>query len=372
MTPTPSTPPPPHLLGVLRSLWQWRKPILITTAAGAILAIVISLLLPVYYQSTTSFVALNPEQNTIDGIFGGDAGRIRLYGSSDDIDRLLAVAESDELLDYLISEFNLYSVYDIDSTRKKAPLSVRSELFDNLEVEKSARDVISVSIEDQDPARAAEMANAAREKINGIAVGISIASQRRVAFSLDGGLTLRSETLAVLNDSLRHIRDRTKIYNPTAQSAALSETSSSLSNQIANTNARLATYQTRRGGAARDSITKLTVQLAGFRSAKMAVDSQLNAMNVSMGDLYSMAEERTQLSESIALDRIRYKQLQTLLRTDQRVLETVEEARVPLTKSRPARTLIVLGSIIFCFVAAVVGVLLLQSSRRYDWSQIFQ
>ena len=374
MTSRPSaTPPPPsHLLGVLRSLWIWRKPILITTAVGTLLAVIISLLLPVYYQSTTSFVALNPEQNTIDGIFGASSGRINLYGNSDDIDRLLAVSESDELVDYMVRSFDLYRVYDIDSTKRRSPLAVRKEFLDNLLVEKSPRDIISVSIEDQDPERAAKMATAAREKINDIAVSITIASQRRMAESLEGELDLRDATLIALNDSLRNLRARSKVYNASAQSSALSENSSELSGSIAGASAQLLAYQRRGGRGARDSIAKLEVRLAGYRQAKVAVDSQLNALNESLGEFFNMDEERTSLNEALTLDRLRLKQLKTVLRNDQRVLEVVESARVPIMKSKPVRSLIVIGSAVFTFIAAVVGVLLIQSTRRYDWSAIFR
>ena len=367
-----ATPPPPHLLSVLRSLWLWRRPIAITTATGTLLAIIISLLLPVYYQSTTSFIALNPEQNTIDGIFGVNLGKISLYGDSDDIDRLLAVSESDDLVNYMIQTFDLYRVYDIDSTKRKSPLTVRKEFLDNLLVEKSPRDIISISIEDRDPGRASRMAAAAREKVNDIAAGIAIAAQRRTAESLEDELNLRNTTLTALNDSLRNLRTRSKVYNATTQSSALSETSSELSGSIAGASAQLLAYRRRGGSSARDSIARLEVRLAGYTQAKVAVDSQLSILNESLGEFSTMDEEVTSLNEALALDRLRLKQLKTVLRNDQRVLEVVEPARVPIVKSRPIRSLIVIGSALFTFVAALVGVLLIQSTRRYDWSAVFR
>ena len=49
------------LLGVLQTLFKWKKPILITTLIGAVGSIIIVLLLPVYYQSETIFYAASPD-----------------------------------------------------------------------------------------------------------------------------------------------------------------------------------------------------------------------------------------------------------------------------------------------------------------------
>ncbi|MEO0733116.1 MAG: hypothetical protein AAFZ52_09795, partial [Bacteroidota bacterium] len=76
-----STTPPPHLLGVLRSLWQWRLPIMGLTVAGTLLAAVISLLLPEYFTGRTSFLAISPDQISIDGVFGNNNNRIQFYGT---------------------------------------------------------------------------------------------------------------------------------------------------------------------------------------------------------------------------------------------------------------------------------------------------
>jgi len=105
-----SATPPPHLLGVLRSLWQWRTPIVLVTAAGTIMAIIIALLLPEYFTGRTSFLAISPDQVSIDGVFGNNSNRMQFYGTGDDIDRVMAVAESDALVDYMVDAFKLYTV----------------------------------------------------------------------------------------------------------------------------------------------------------------------------------------------------------------------------------------------------------------------
>lgn len=362
--------PPAHLLGVLRSLWTWRMPIIYVTAAGAVLSVIISLLLPNYFTGSTSFLAISPDQSSIDGVFGTSNARLQFYGNGDDIDRLMAVAESDELVDFMVDSFHLYFVYDIDSTKQKAPLYVRREFLSNYEVTKTSRDAIKLEIVDRDPKRAAAMARVAREKINEITLGLIHATQARSAAGLRGEVTQRERNLQELNERITELRDKSGIYDTDAQSEALANRYATVEENLASTNARIEAYRQRGGRIARDSIAKLEVELAGLTSAKVNLDSQLIRLNTSLGPLVNLEEERAQLNKSLSEDRIRLKQFETILRSEQRALEVVEEAKVPVAKSKPRRSLIVVGATILSFLFAAVGAILIDTGRRYDWESI--
>jgi len=364
--------PPPHLLGVLRSLWQWRKPIMTVTAAGTLLAIVISLLLPEYYTAGTSFLTISPDQVSIDGVFGNNNSRVQFYGTGDDIDRLMSVSESDALVDYMVETFSLYKVYDIDSTKKKAPISVRKEFLGNYDVTKTPRDAIELELADRDPERAAAMVRAAREKINEISLNLIRGTQTRSAEGLRGEVINREQNLSDINRRLSELRKQYGIFNTNAQSEALAESATSLRSNLATVTAKLQAYRKRGGRGARDSITKLEIQLAGYRSAESDLDSQLVSLNKSIGPLDNLEEERRDLNDALSEDRIRLKQFETILRSEQRSLEVIEEAKVPVARSYPVRSLIVVGACIFSFIIAVVGALLIHSGRKYDWKAVFQ
>lgn len=367
-----ANPAPPHLIGVLRSLWQWRKPILYVTLAGTLLAVVISLLLPEYFTSKTSFLTISPDQVSIDGIFGNNNSRVQFYGNGDDIDRLMAVAESDALVDYMVEQFNLYQVYDIDSTKQKAPVYVRREFLSLYDVTKTPRDAIELEVSDKDPVRAAEMARAAREQINHISLGLIHSTQERSATGLRGEVQNREENLQEINLRLSELRKQYGVYNTAAQSEALAERTTTIQENLASLQAKLTAYQERGGRGARDSIAKYEVQLAGLRSASTDLDSQLMRLNLSIGPIDNLEEERVDLNNALSDDRIRLKQFETILRSEQRALEVVEEAKVPVAKSSPIRSLIVIGATVFSFLAAVVGALLIDTGRKYDWKEVFE
>jgi tyrosine-protein kinase Etk/Wzc len=345
-------------------------PIIYVTAAGAVLSVIVSLLLPNYFTGSTSFLAISPDQSSIDGIFGTSNARLQFYGNGDDIDRLMAVAESDELVDFMVDSFYLYSVYDIDSTKQKAPLYVRREFLGNYEVTKTSRDAIELEILDRDPRRAAAMARAAREKINDITLGLIHATQARSAAGLSGEISAREKNLEELNDRITKLREKYGVYDTNAQSEALASRYAEMEENLASTNARIEAYRRRGGRPARDSIAKLEVELAGLKSAKINLDSQLIKLNTSLGPLVNLQEERAQLNKSLSEDRIRLKQFETILRSEQRTLEVVEESRVPVAKSKPRRSIIVVGATMLSFLFAAVGAILIDTGRKYDWESI--
>ncbi|MFT6720115.1 MAG: tyrosine-protein kinase Etk/Wzc [Bdellovibrionota bacterium] len=366
------TSPPPHLLGVLRSLWQWRKPIVFVTIAGTVLAAIISLLLPVYYSASTTFLTISPDQISIDGVFGNTSGRMQFYGTGDDIDRAMSVAESDALVDRLIKKFDLYTVYDIDTTKAKAPLYVRREFMGNYEVKKNARDAIELEIRDQDPIRVAAMVREARNQVNDISLTLVRGTQQRSAQSLRSEITSAEANLTSIDKRIRELRERSGVYNTEAQSEALGAKTTSLQNSIVTTEAKLESYRRNGGKGGRDSIAKYRVQLAGYESARINLDTQLVRLNTSLGPLDNLEEERRRLNDALSKNRIRLKQYETILGTDMRAIEVVEDARIPVAKSSPIRSLIVIGALVFSFIAALVGALLIDSGRRYDWTQVFK
>jgi capsule polysaccharide export protein KpsE/RkpR len=356
---------------VLRSLWQWRKPIIYVTLAGTILAMIISLLLPEYYTGRTAFLTISPDQVSIDGVFGNNNSRIQFYGTGDDIDRLMAVAESDVLVDEMVEQFHLYKVYDIDSTKKKAPVYVRQEFLGLYDVKKTPRDAIELEVSDRDPIRAAAMARAAREEINKISLDLIRATQERSSAGLRSEVTNREENLTEINRRLEELRKKSGVYNTNAQSEALAVLTTSMQSNLATTNAKLQAYRQRGGRGARDSIAKYEIQLAGLRSARINLDSQLVRLNQSIGSIENLEEERQDLNDALSDDRIRLKQFETILRSEQRALEVIEEAKVPVAKSYPIRSLMVVGAMMFSFIIAVVGALLIDTARQYNWEEIF-
>jgi capsule polysaccharide export protein KpsE/RkpR len=330
-------------------------------------SVIVSLLLPIYFTGLTSFVAISPDQVSIESTFGTNGNRIQFYGSSDDIDRILSIAESNEVVDYMVDRFDLYNVYDIDSSKQKGPVYVRQEFMSRYEIERTPRDILELAVEDANPRRAAEMANAARDRIDDINLALIRATHRRNATGLQQEVSSSEALLEELNARLAAIRAESGVYDTKGQREVLATTSSSLDQRLANTEARLAAF---RQQGLRDSIRALSVNLIGLQKTRSSLDEQLERLNANVSQIESLEEERLRANESLTENRTRLKQYTSILTGDRRTIEVLEVAHPPLVKSWPIRWLIVVVSTVLSFLFAVAGVLLLESARRYDWQSI--
>ena len=112
-----------NLLSVLEIIFRWKKQIIIVCAIAGIGAVVISLFMDNYYESFTNFYAASPDLALPEPV-GTEATDRDYYGEPEDIDRVLTIAESSEIANYLINKYNLYEHYESDTTHRLAQFKV--------------------------------------------------------------------------------------------------------------------------------------------------------------------------------------------------------------------------------------------------------
>lgn len=358
-----------NLLAVLRTLFRWKKAIFYFCLAVGILAVIVVLVVPVYYQATTIFLVASPDQSKPELIFGNSQQEPEFYGDDSDIDRLLTITESNELVEFLIDSFNLYHHYDIDSSKAKAAYYIKLHFFDLYDVRKTKRDAIMLSIEDRDPSTATRMTRAARDKINAIAQELIRASQAKKIETYQASVQSKGEQLNILSDSLVRLRQRYGIYNALAQSELLTQELTSAESKLAYTQARLQNME--ETNQRRDSIFKLRSIVAGLEQQVSTLTNKLELFNEGVARVEIFNEQYEEANEALSEDQERLKQYVSAYNSNIPALLLVEEAELPIIKSRPRRTLIVLGAVVLAFFFAVVGVLLFDNYRDTNWREIY-
>ncbi|MCY7329559.1 MAG: hypothetical protein LH618_13490, partial [Saprospiraceae bacterium] len=139
-----------NLLGVLSAIYRWRKTIRNICLVTLVGSIIFSLLLKNYYQATTIFYPSSANLANPELIFGTSGQVVEYFGTDHDLDRMAEVANSNEVVDYMIQRFQLYNHYGIDSTSKEGPNKVR-EMFRGLySALKNKNDAVEISVEDVD------------------------------------------------------------------------------------------------------------------------------------------------------------------------------------------------------------------------------
>lgn len=360
------------LLGVVQSLYKWRKHIVIICGVAGLGTALITLFLPNYYQASTLFYAAHPDLAKPEILFNrGNQLRSFYYGGEDDVDRLLTIGESGELLDYLIDSFDLYDRYDINPDLPKAPIRVREELLSLYTIQRNKREAIDLSVEDRDPEVAAKMANAARDKIDVLAQQLIKTNQKRTLQAYLNNLQSKGANLNQLGDSLADVRAKYGIYNVPAQSELLTGQYSTARAKLAREASKLKALRDNRS-IPRDTIAYLSATVNGLETQVDSLGAQMDRFRSGMSRILSLEKEYVDANQTLSDDRERTKQLQATYDAEISAIILVEEAEVPVLKSRPHRSVIVIAAGAIAFIFSVLGVLLLEAYRSVKWQEVFK
>lgn len=357
-----------NLLDVLASLFKWKKFILATCLAAAVISAIVSLLLPVYYKATTVFYAASPDLAVPEAIFGNSSQAPNYYGTENDMNRLMSIANSNELATFMIDSFKLYQHYDIDPNSPKGPYAVRLKFNKHFEALKTKYDAIELSVEDQDKELAARMANAAREYINLLGQELIKKGQEKILRTYEHNIQSKMQGLQALNDSLQKVRETYGVYNHLSQSEVLTEMISKTEARLYNSQARLEALKS--NTRLRDSVAVLKANIAGYEKELAQLDKRLATFNQGMTQVETMKAAQTESSEKLAADQERYKQLKAAFESDFPAVLLMEPATVPVIKERPKRMIIVAVSTIAALVFSVLGVVVFETYKNTDWQQI--
>ena len=160
-----------NLLDYLRVIYKHRRMIVLLCTFTAVTTAIVSLLLPEMYSATASVVppiGLLQRESELSGALGDGlgAGKSALLRKAMDLtsvaDMYAGILRSRAILDTIIDRFDLTKVYPRTKYRSK----VRDKLRDNTTVRVSDEGIVSITVEDRKPARAAAMANAYVEELD--------------------------------------------------------------------------------------------------------------------------------------------------------------------------------------------------------------
>ena len=223
------------LLDILILLAERKWFILTFTAVFAILAIVISLLLPTSY--TAMVTLLPPQQNSsvsaaMTSQLGNLGGMAALAGSSLGLknpnDMFVGMFKSRTVEDAMVQHFELMKEY-----HSKYLADARDAFEHHVSVDGSGKDgLIRISVEDRDPRRAADLANGYIDRFRGLSQNLAIteASQRRVFFERE--LEKAKNNLADAEEALKKTEQATGVIQLDSQARALIASAAALRAEI--------------------------------------------------------------------------------------------------------------------------------------------
>ncbi|MBI5195613.1 MAG: hypothetical protein HZA10_04770 [Nitrospirae bacterium] len=224
-----------NLLDYIIVLVKRKKLIASVTLAAVLITGFISLILPAKYKAETKI--LPPQQGSSSmasqllsqlggaGAFAGGALGVK---ASNDL--YIEMLKSRAVLDRIIDRFDLTNFY-----KTKNRENVRSILVENM---LSARDdkksgIITIGVEDKNPQKAADLANAFVEELKNLTKGLAVteAAERRLFF--EEQLKDAKEALIKSEEALRGFQERTGAVKIDEQARAVIEGMAQLRAQIA-------------------------------------------------------------------------------------------------------------------------------------------
>ncbi len=266
-----------NLLDVVAAVWRWRKWVLGLTIIIVLGTIVVSLMLPNYYTAYTTIVPANEEKD----LFGESTKNNSLYGDEDAIDRAIIFAKSSPLVGFMIDSFNLAERYKINASSPKGQDKVAKRFRKLYHVKKNEYSGIELSLEDTDPAQAAAMLEALKNRLAELYKGATTKNKGLLLKTYEQALVDKRKEVQRMSDSLILLRKRYNIFDVEKQGELLARMVVNAESELAESQAKLQAF--RESGGRRDSIINLTAKVQGLRRKLEMLQNQSDSSSNRIG-----------------------------------------------------------------------------------------
>jgi uncharacterized protein involved in exopolysaccharide biosynthesis len=363
------------LFDFLLVLSEARRTIAICVLVFVILGVAISLLLKPTFNAASlilppqqgqSLATMMGQLNALVSLTGGGLGSSQLKTP---VDMYVGMLESRTIADHLISRFHLQDLY---KTRKME--DTRAVLKSNTRFLAGKDGLIHIIVDDHDPNRASEMANAYVDELYAMNSHLATteAAQRRVFF--DQELGDEKGALAIAENELKQTAEKTGVIQLGGQAEAIIRSLAVLRAEIASREVQInsmrlfATDQNPVAIRAQEEINSLRNQLARLekdpRNPELASTFGIPAGRVPAVAL-EYARKLREVKYHETLFELLAKQYEAA-RIDEAkaapIIQVVDRAVPPDRKSGPHRAWIVLG----CgFIGFCIGYLLAAITRAF-------
>lgn len=339
----------------------------------AILAVVVSLLWPNTYTANARIMP--PQQNqsmsTVSmlsqlGPLASLAGQGLGLRNTSDI--YAAMLHSRTVADALIDRFSLMTVY---GTRRR--VDAQNKLEDRTTIAVGKDSVISVSVDDRDPQRAADLANGYVEELEKLTKTLAVteAGKRRVFFERE--VKLATDDLAGAEMALKQTQEKTGLILLDSQSRSMIESLATLRARVA---AQEVLVQSMRSYATAENpdLIRAQQELAALREQESRLElgnGKRSIADVPMENVPAAGLEYIRKLREVkyreALFELLAKQYEAAKIDEARdalIVQQLDKAVLPEKRSWPKPSIIVLVTAILALCAAVLAAFFMENMER--------
>ena len=361
------------LLNVLLAVAKHKRFVLGLPFLVAVVAAAISLLLPNVYTGTarilppqqqSAAVALLAQLGSLGGLLGA--------GTKNPSELYVGMLKSRTIADAVIERFKLKDAYKEDTL-----VETRKALSRVTDIDIGKESIITVSVEDEDPKRAAAMANAYIEELDKLTqnLAVSEAGQRRLFFERQ--LKTAKNDLAEAETNLRKTQESSGLIQPEEQARAIITAIATVKAQVIAKEVEVASMRAFATGDNPDYI-RAQQQLAGLRKElsalqrkhNIAVDGEviLPTGNIPAAGLDYIRRLRDVKYQETLFELLakQYELAKIDEAKDAALIQVVDRAIAPDKKSKPRRALITILAGFGAFVVALLVALAREAAARAE------
>lgn len=360
------------LFAHLSFLWERRRLLQKAALIGLLLGLVIALLLPKRYESTTQLMP--PDTQSTSGLAmlatlstKASAGGLAplagdLLGMKSSGALFVGILQSSTVTERLANRFNLCKVYGV-----RYPYDAGKILEKNTVIGEDRKSgIIDITVSDRDPARAAAIANAYVETLNQLVSELSTSSAHRERVFLEERLVSVKHDLDQASHDFSQFASKNKTLDIKEEARAMLQGAASIEGQLIAAESELKGLQAIytdnnvRVRAVQGRIAELRQQMEklGGSTSDKAVPGSSDSTHPSLSTLPLLGVTYADLYRRVQIQEAVYEALtqQYELAKVQEAKETpsvkqLDPANFPEHKSFPPRTLIVLCSVLLAVFA---------------------
>ncbi len=333
---------------------RWKYLVGAAVVLAAVISIVVALMLPNVYKSTAVFFPTVPSSTDPDRLLEGSDGtrsRLEVAARAEDLDRAITIGESQPVAEQLIKKYRLYRHYKAGKPGDDAAdNAVLNEFSGNLTIVHNERDAIELSFADEDKKLAAQIANDVVAAIDSVSQQLTLNNRRKV-------LSLYRQRYDSI--SLRFERSRRQLVAARHRYGifGLEQQGRYMSKEIVETQAALLRAGEGNAAGLRRALNGLTRADGG---SLMSLENYVEGID----SVEFLIARNQDLRSRLVGARSTYEAATLSLNGHVSSLYVVQPAYPATKKFKPVRGLIVLSSVLFTFVLAVVVVALLELFGR--------
>lgn len=351
---------------------RYKFVILKVSFSVAVLTAIYTLILPNIFTASARILPPQPAQSLASSLLSqigpltGLTGRD--LGVRNPNDLYVSMLKSRTVAVNLIHRFSLQQLYE-----RKTETDTIESLKQVTRIASSKEGIIEIEVDDKDPTRAANMANAYVEELFRLTQNLAVteASQRRLFF--ENQLKIAKDELSTAEAKLKDIQETTGLIEPSSQGKAIIESTATLRALIGAKEVEISSMRSF-AAAQNPDLVRAEQELSSLRQqlAKLQKDKNLGAGDIQVPTAGIPAASLTYVR---ALRDVKYYETMFELLAKQFELAKIDEAKtapaiqfldrasVPEKKSRPKRTITVLIATLLAASLTVLWAFVKEGSR---------